>query len=151
MLYTIDKEFRWEMGHRLKDHPGQCSSIHGHSYKAIVTLKAFKLDGMSMVLDFYHLKPVKEFIDREWDHHFMVEDSDPIVDILDKAADGLYRKFKLTLVEGPPTAENLANWLFYHAEAALLHTSEFAKGGANIRSVQVWETPTCSAMYRYDE
>jgi len=150
-LYTIDKEFRWEMGHRLKDHSGQCSSIHGHSYKAIVTLKAYNLDNMDMVLDFYHLKPIKQFIDEQWDHHFMISNDDPINKFLFQAGSDLYKQFRILQVESAPTAENICRWLFYKAEAVLVSVPEFAKGASNIRSVQVWETPTCSALYRYDE
>jgi len=32
----IAKEFKWEMGHRLPEHFGQCKNIHGHSYKMLV-------------------------------------------------------------------------------------------------------------------
>ncbi len=146
-MYTIDKEFRWEMGHRLKDHPGQCSSIHGHSYRAIVTLKAFKLDDMNMVLDFYHLKPVKEFIDREWDHHFMVEDSDPIRDLLLKGDPKLYEQFRVFIVEAAPTAENMSMWLLIMTEDLLYpHLPE----GVGVKSVQIWETSTCSAKFTRD-
>ena len=31
----VAKEFKWEMGHRLPEHFGNCKNIHGHSYKMI--------------------------------------------------------------------------------------------------------------------
>ncbi len=149
MLYTIDKEFRWEMGHRLKDHPGQCSSIHGHSYKAIVTLKGYTLDSGDMVLDFYHFKPIKEFIDQEWDHHFMISHDDPIDKFLFQAGPKLYRKFKVLQVDDAPTAENMSKWLFYKTAEVLSRVIE-DPDKVVVYSIQVWETPTCSAKFIKD-
>ncbi len=147
MFYTIDKEFRWEMGHRLKDHLGQCSSIHGHSYKAIVTLRGYSLDKLDMVLDFYHLKPVKEFIDQEWDHHFMISKDDPVNKFLFQAGSDLYKQFRVLQVDSAPTAENIARWLSFKATEVL---SPYLTGDVVVRSVQVWETPTCSALFAKD-
>ena len=53
----ITKEFDFELAHSLAFHTGQCSNLHGHSYKLFVTLKANKLNN-GMVLDFGDLKKV---------------------------------------------------------------------------------------------
>ena len=53
----IAKEFRWEMGHRLKFHKGKCINLHGHSYKMMVEFTG-DVDENGMVLDYYDVKEI---------------------------------------------------------------------------------------------
>lgn len=87
-MWSIDKEFHFEMGHRVwaqkLEHPGlsidtecACKHLHGHSYVIKVEVTSDKLNEAGMVLDFKNLNFVKEFVDSVLDHKFMIDINDP--------------------------------------------------------------------------
>ena len=86
--WVIDKEFHFEMGHRVwaqkLDRPDlsietacACKHLHGHSYAIKVFLGANELDQSQMVTDFKNLNFMKEFVDNVLDHKFMIDVNDP--------------------------------------------------------------------------
>ncbi len=100
----IAKEFRWEMGHRLLCHAGQCKNLHGHSYRMQVEVTSDELLN-GMVMDYYDLKQtVQPFVD-ELDHCFIINSKD---EKLLEAAKEL--KTKIVVVDFETTAENLCRY-----------------------------------------
>ena len=86
--WEIDKEFHFEMGHRVwaqeLNHPHlsistecACKHLHGHSYVVKVAIGSDVLDGSSMVTDFKNLNFAKEFVDNVLDHRFLIDINDP--------------------------------------------------------------------------
>ena len=57
-MFEVTKEFNFEAGHCLDQHPGKCKNLHGHNYKVFVTMQSKKLNNMDMVMDFYDLNNV---------------------------------------------------------------------------------------------
>ncbi len=101
----IAKEFNWEMGHRLPEHFGPCTNIHGHSYKMIVEFEG-NLNKEGMVIDFYDVEKIVDPIIDELDHAFMVKDDDKItIDFLNKL------NSKKVVVDFVATAENISAYL----------------------------------------
>jgi 6-pyruvoyltetrahydropterin/6-carboxytetrahydropterin synthase len=101
----IAKEFRWEMGHRLPEHFGQCKNIHGHSYKMIVEFDG-DLDKQGMVLDYYDVEKIIDPIIKKLDHSFMVYKNDTVViEFLEKV------KSKKIVVDFESTAENISKYM----------------------------------------
>ena len=99
----IAKEFRWEMGHRLPDHPGLCRNIHGHSYKMVVELEGEVLKN-GMIIDFYDLGLIVKPIIEKLDHAFLVNRKDvKVYEFLKK------NKMKLAAVEYFATVENICS------------------------------------------
>jgi 6-pyruvoyltetrahydropterin/6-carboxytetrahydropterin synthase len=99
----IAKEFRWEMGHRLPDHPGLCRNMHGHSYKMVVELDGEVLKN-GMIIDFYDLGLIVKPIIEKLDHAFLVSMNDTkVFDFLKK------NKMKLVAVDYPATVENICS------------------------------------------
>jgi 6-pyruvoyltetrahydropterin/6-carboxytetrahydropterin synthase len=91
--FTIDKEFHFEMGHRVwaqkLNRPDlsietecACKHLHGHSYAIKVFLGADTLDQSAMVTDFKNLNFMKEFVDNVLDHKFMIDINDPNFEII---------------------------------------------------------------------
>lgn len=87
--WSIDKEFSFEMGHRVwsqvLDKPGlsittdcACKHLHGHSYTIKVFLSSNQLDQSGMVTDFKNLNFMKVFVDEVLDHKFMIDVNDPM-------------------------------------------------------------------------
>lgn len=68
-MYTITKRFEFEASHQLKlTYPSPCTNMHGHSYKVEITVKGETLDENGMITDFSTIKPVKEWVMKNWDH-----------------------------------------------------------------------------------
>ena len=91
--WEIDKEFHFEMGHRVwaqeLNRPDlsietecACKYLHGHSYTLKVFLGSNELDRSSMVTDFKNLNFMKAFLDNTLDHQFLIDVNDPNFDII---------------------------------------------------------------------
>ena len=108
-LFTTTKEMSVEYAHRLLDYKdpisgekGLCANIHGHSGIIKCTFGSDKLHG-GMVLDFKIMKHVlNELVIETFDHALILQDSDPLVDILKD------QKLKMVVIDDIPTAEYLA-------------------------------------------
>lgn len=95
-----------------------------------------------MVIDFGILKSViGDWIDEHWDHTgiFWNEDNHPAVNALKEANSSLGRP--LYTLSRQPTAENIAY------ELGVVATSLLEPYSIVIKSVQVLETPNCSATW----
>jgi 6-pyruvoyltetrahydropterin/6-carboxytetrahydropterin synthase len=101
----IAKEFRWEMGHRLPEHFGQCKNIHGHSYKMMVEFDG-ELNNNEMVIDYYDVEKIVNPIIEKLDHTFMVNKNDKVViEFLEKM------NSKKVVVDFQSTVENICLYL----------------------------------------
>lgn len=145
-MHQIEKEIVWEMGHRLMYHFGKCSNLHGHSYRAIFTLQGEINPITGMVLDFYHFGKLKEHIDTKYDHGFIFNEKDPIyfnLKLLDMP------KMKLIAWAGDPTAETIAESLYWEATKILTPSIPIVgtSHDCKITRVTVFETATCSASF----
>lgn len=121
-MFTIAKRFSFSASHQLTtvaaDH--KCRRLHGHNYEVEVVCAASDLDEHAMVVDYLALDPVKRFLDRTVDHRHLND-----------------------VMDGEPTAERLAWWLFEALKAEL--PPEVA---ARLAAVRVHETPRTWAEYR---
>ena len=124
----IAKEFRWEMGHRLPEHFGQCKNIHGHSYKMLVEFEG-KLDKNGMIIDYYDVEKIINPIIEKLDHSFMVNKNDKMVlEFLERM------NSKKVVVDFQSTAEIICLYLLNEIEKASL------PGNVNELKVRVYET-----------
>lgn len=105
MPTKITKEFKWEMAHRLPDHPGECRNIHGHSYRMVVEIIG-EAGPDGMVMDFGAIRDAVAPIVAKMDHAFLLDTSDSLMANFLKEA-GL----KSLALDCPTTTENLAEWL----------------------------------------
>lgn len=126
-MASITVRATWDMGHRLPNHKGACSSLHGHTYTADVTIEGpiNITQGDSdegMVQDFAVPKAeLRMLIQEYFDHQFLLCERDS----LRAALQGLPG---VRLVAYVPTAENIASALLFCITGAT--------------RVILWETPT---------
>jgi 6-pyruvoyltetrahydropterin/6-carboxytetrahydropterin synthase len=133
-MITITRRFQYAMGHTLYQHEGACAHLHGHNYVALIEASADALDTVGRVIDFAVVKElVGGFIDREYDHRFLVNCADPRADGL-VALDATVR-----IVHYNPTAENLADELLDAASYLL------SPLGITATAVTLWETENAYA------
>ena len=112
-MYSIKKEFSFAASHMLeglsKEHP--CSRLHGHNYIIEVELRRDYLDDKGFVVDYRDLQPIKDFIDKHYDHnhlnHFL--EFNPTAENIARHLYGVFKLkfpdlFSITVKETPKTA-----------------------------------------------
>lgn len=137
----IRKLFKFENAHIVRNCTSdRCKrSIHGHSYKVELLLKASKLDHGQMVYDFGLLKGViKELFD-SFDHAICFWQKD------DAAYIDACKTFSARWISLPvsPSAEQFSRIFFYLAQQVLRSTTtQNGEGYVQVYSVIVHETDT---------
>ena len=137
----IRKLFKFENAHIVRNCTSdRCKrSIHGHSYKVELLLKASKLDHGQMVYDFGLLKGViKELFD-SFDHAICFWQKD------DAAYIDACKTFSARWISLPvsPSAEQFSRIFFYLAQQVLNSTNtQNGEGDVEVYSVIVHETDT---------
>ncbi|ENX34026.1 hypothetical protein F889_02690 [Acinetobacter colistiniresistens] len=137
----IRKLFKFENAHIVRNCTSdRCKrSIHGHSYKVELLLKASKLDHGQMVYDFGLLKGViKELFD-SFDHAICFWQKD------DAAYIDACKTFSARWIALPvsPSAEQFSRIFFYLAQQVLNSTTtQNGEGDVEVYSVIVHETDT---------
>ena len=91
-----DNPIRISTGHRILHHDGKCSRPHGHNYEITVEVTG-RLSEEGWVVD---KGDVTDVID-EWDHMFLVQTGDPLIEAFETSGDG----DSLVVLNHPPTAE----------------------------------------------
>jgi 6-pyruvoyltetrahydropterin/6-carboxytetrahydropterin synthase len=91
-----DRPIRISTGHRLLHHDGKCSRPHGHNYEISVEVTG-TLTEDGWVVDKGNITSVIS----EWDHRFLLEKDDPLIDAFEQSGDD----DAVVVLEHPPTAE----------------------------------------------
>lgn len=94
-----DRPIRISSGHRIQHHDGKCSRPHGHNYEISVEVTG-ELTEEGWVVD----KGDITSIISEWDHRFLLEEGDPLIDAMEESDDG----DAVVVLAHPPTAEVMA-------------------------------------------
>jgi 6-pyruvoyltetrahydropterin/6-carboxytetrahydropterin synthase len=94
-----DRPIRISAGHRLRCHDGKCSRPHGHNYEIGVEIRG-DLTEAGWVVD----KGAVTAVIDEWDHRFLLEAGDPLVEAFEASGDG----DAVVVLDHPPTAEVMA-------------------------------------------
>lgn len=91
MSTAVTRRLRFEAAHRLPDHRGKCSNLHGHSWTADVTVQGPVQDD-GMVVD---MGQIARFFRDELEPHM----------------DHAYLNDTLPVTYHPPSTENVARYL----------------------------------------
>jgi len=121
-MFEVTIEETFAAGHALRNYRGKCENVHGHNYRAEVTLRGAELDAIGLLVDFVELKRVVHAVLDRMDHQWL--NDFPPFDALN------------------PSAENMAKYIYDEVSAALT-----AKEGVRVAWVRLWETDTASAAY----
>ncbi|MFC6975877.1 6-pyruvoyl tetrahydropterin synthase family protein [Halomicroarcula sp. GCM10025709] len=99
LLIGEDQPIRISSGHRIQHHDGKCSRPHGHNYEISVSVTG-ELTKEGWVVD----KGEITSIISEWDHRFILERGDPLIEAFEQSGDS----GALVVIDHPPTAEVMA-------------------------------------------
>ncbi|MGB9696344.1 MAG: 6-pyruvoyl trahydropterin synthase family protein [Ignavibacteria bacterium] len=132
----IAKEYRWEMGHRLPNHPGLCKNVHGHSYRMVVELEG-EVNENGMVIDFYELGKIVKPIVEMFDHSFLVYKGDSkLISMLEEL------ESRKVIVDYYATVENICKDML---QRIIKGIREEAISNVSKVTVTLFETPNASA------
>ena len=126
-------------GHRLMGHEGKCLNLHGHNYIAHIYAESENgLDTVGRVVDFSVIREtIGEWIKENWDHTMILnkDDTNTI-----HAVESCEKTKPIFLMDGNPTAENMAQYLLHEVCSNALKDK-----GARVTKVVLWETEDCFA------
>ncbi|QSW98472.1 6-pyruvoyl trahydropterin synthase family protein [Haloterrigena alkaliphila] len=108
-----DRPIRISAGHRIQHHDGKCARPHGHNYEVAVTV-AGTLTEEGWIADKGDITAAIS----EWDHMFLLEAGDPLIEAFEAAGDD----DAVVVLEHPPTAEVMSVVLERKLAAALPDT-----------------------------
>ncbi|MBN1289349.1 MAG: 6-carboxytetrahydropterin synthase QueD [Actinobacteria bacterium] len=123
IMYRISVKREFDAAHRLEDHPGKCSRLHGHTWTVEAVLRNTDIDEGGFVLDFGDAGAMLEEVVSRFDHGYLNE-IPPFTSL-------------------PPTAENISRILFDQLTGRV----ESLPGGTILESVKVWESSNNWASY----
>jgi len=122
---ALTKEFTFDAAHHLHSYDGKCKSLHGHTYKLVITVSGF-VNEIGIVIDFYQLKRIyKEVIESKLDHRYLNEVLPPM----------------------NTTAENMVVWMWEQLSAAFSGEG-LEQQGVRLEELVLFETPTSRATLR---
>ncbi|MCP2261593.1 6-pyruvoyltetrahydropterin/6-carboxytetrahydropterin synthase [Streptoalloteichus tenebrarius] len=157
--HRITIRHTFETAHRLPQLGGRCASLHGHSWRVVVQVRAHALDGDLTVVEFGGLKAgVRDWVDTHLDHATMLGIEDPLVEPLLAAGCEVFRfgaGHSATDAERSagdlawPTTEAVAVLLFRVARDVLAGLPSAPR--ARVGGVLVREAPLNTASYRPDD
>lgn len=137
-MFTLQGSVSFDAAHFLKDHPGACRNLHGHTWRVMAEIAGEHLqtDGpaLDMLVDFAEFKQVLRELAAHFDHKMIYEVGSLKPATLAALAD---EGFVLAEFLSRPTAEQLARWFYQQLQSR----------GYAPRRVQVWETPNNCAIY----
>lgn len=140
-MRTCTRKIAFDSGHRVMNHESKCANLHGHRYVVEITARAANLDEIGRVIDFSVLKErVGGWIDKHWDHRFLLFDDDPTL------RDYAGEKIGIVRVPFNPTAENMAQYICTKVSPAVLEST-----GVEVCHVRVHETTNCYADYSLED
>ncbi|MDD4802319.1 MAG: 6-carboxytetrahydropterin synthase QueD [Syntrophomonas sp.] len=118
-MYEISVALDFAAAHKLNNYYGQCSNLHGHTWRVEVSVASPQLNESSMVMDFRDLKSALLAILNRYDHGYLNEISP--FDVIN------------------PTAENIAREIYGEIKGVCT--------GCKLSKVKVWESAGSCASY----
>lgn len=120
-VYELTVRSHFDAAHALRDYPGECRRLHGHTWDVEVTVAGEQLDEIEIVYDFKRLKADLAAVIDRFDHAFLNEI--PPFDTIS------------------PTAENLARVIYDELDRVVDRI-------VSVVEVAVWESPIARIVYR---
>ena len=139
MSYEVVIKTSCDSAHRLLKYEGQCHSLHGHFYSIQISIESDELDSNGFVLDFTVLKKVVvSWINEFWDHGTLLNQDDPLFNILTDM------QCKVFAFLDDPTAEHMCYYLYYKVVSVISKIDDRLR----VNYVRIDETPGSFAYYR---
>lgn len=141
-MFIITKSCKINCGHRLLNHKGTCSQLHGHTYT--ITFGLYRETMLyNTITDYSKLtRTLKVWLFRTLDHKLLLSKNDPIALMLEiepEILDGTISRGEVAILPYNTTSENIARYI------CVVIASLFPQVYEILQFVEVAETPTTSA------
>lgn len=124
-MFEVHVTTTFPAAHALRNYYGKTEPVHGHNWRARITIAGPRVDSMGLLVDFVPLQKEMARIVARLDHQFLNEVTP--FDVVN------------------PSAENIAFYLWEQFNECVPPLQpEFALA---VTRVEVWETDNCSAVY----
>lgn len=135
----VTRQLEFPAGHRLMNHEGACTHLHGHNYLVEITVESDRLDAVGRVVDFDVIRDrVFGWILDHWDHGFLLSRTDEEVI---RTIGPFCKNGSPYLMDSNPTAENIA------LELARVAQERLDDHGVRVVQIRVQEMAGCWATY----
>lgn len=117
-MYELTVEIPFSAAHCIPGHPGRCANLHGHSYRALITVAGEELNAQGMLMDFGDLKEVCSDVIAPLDHVYLNElpAFTGAAPTAERIAQHIYREVKASLAARPRASAELARVVVYESE-----------------------------------
>lgn len=132
----ITKAFKFYAAHRNEEIGGKCANLHGHRYGLKCHFEVHRQNSISTPFSAFDER-VGRLISQSYDHGMLIHKGDPLYHTLKQHMRAHDEQFKLKLLEGPTSVENLAYTLF----------SEISALGFCLVKIEIQETDTSHLEY----
>ena len=121
ILLELKVTEHFDSAHYLREYPGKCKNVHGHTWYVDVVIKGKHLDNTGILIDFSDLKELVRNLIKPYDHQLLNEIA-PFDTV-------------------NPSSENLAKYFYYELKKIL------SDKPISLVRVTVSESPTTAASY----
>ncbi|GGA35716.1 6-carboxytetrahydropterin synthase QueD [Kroppenstedtia guangzhouensis] len=122
---AVTREFTFDAAHHLHLYKGKCKSLHGHTYRLVITISGF-VDEIGIAVDFGEIKRMyKEEVEARLDHRYLNE----------------------VLPNMNTSAENMIVWIWEVLDDRL-EQDGWKKRGHRLEELVLYETPTSRATMK---
>ncbi|MCA9048153.1 MAG: 6-carboxytetrahydropterin synthase [Planctomycetaceae bacterium] len=136
----IQKEYKFYAAHRNETLRDKCSNIHGHRYGLRIHFEVEREGDISTLFGDFDAK-IEPYLKENYDHGMLINRNDPLYDTLQEHSRRTGERFRLKVLNGPTSVENLA-WVMF---------SEITAMGFRLDRIEIQETDTSTVIYTRDD
>ena len=136
----ISKEFKFYAAHRNEEIGGKCANLHGHRYGLVCKFEVERVNSVSTPFAEFD-NHIGRLIAEQYDHGMLIHRDDPLYNTLKRHEQEHGEKFKMKILGGPTSVENLAHTLF----------TEISALGFRLVQLEVKETDTSTVEYTLED
>lgn len=136
----IQKSYKFYAAHRNEQLVDKCHNLHGHRYGITCFFEVERTGALTTLFADFDAR-IEPFLKAEYDHGMLIHADDPLYATLIDHCERTGESFKLKLLSGPTTVENLAHQLF----------SEITEMGFRLNRLEVRETDSSVVEYTRDD
>ena len=136
----IVKEYKFYAAHRNETLRDKCSNMHGHRYGLRIHFEVERDGDISTLFGDFDER-IEPYLKNNFDHGMLINRNDPLYQTLLDHTARTGEEFRLKVLDGPTSVENLA-WVMF---------SEITEMGFRLDRLEVQETDTSTLVYTRDD
>ncbi|MEQ9406073.1 MAG: 6-carboxytetrahydropterin synthase [Fuerstiella sp.] len=136
----IKKEYKFYAAHRNETLADKCSNIHGHRYGLRIHFEVERDGAISTLFGDFDAR-IEPYLKNNFDHGMLINRHDPLYQTLLDHTERTGEHFRLKVLDGPTSVENLA-WVMF---------TEITDMGFRLDRLELQETDTSTLIYTRED